>query len=71
MLRSDNLNWHDHGGYTETTASSLNVNSTDENKSKRIIVHKKLSDNCSKDVSESKCNIVNETLLQNKSAYVS
>ena len=30
MMRSDNLNWHDHGGYTEITAPSLNFNATDE-----------------------------------------
>ena len=30
MMRSDNLNWHYHGGYTEMTAPYLNVNATDE-----------------------------------------
>ena len=30
MMISDNLNWHNHGGYTEMTALSLNVNVTDE-----------------------------------------
>ena len=30
MMRSDNLNWHDHGGYTEMTAPYSNVNVTDE-----------------------------------------
>ena len=62
MMISDNLNWHDHGGYTEITAPSLNVNFTDKDESKYIIVHKKLSENCSTDLSESKRNIVNETL---------
>ena len=39
MMRSDNLNWYDHGGYTEMTASSSNVNVTDKDESKEIIVH--------------------------------
>ena len=30
MMRSDKLNWHDHGGYTEMTAPSSNFNVTDE-----------------------------------------
>ena len=34
MMRSDKLDWHDHGGYTEMTAPSLNVNVTDEDESK-------------------------------------
>ena len=71
MMRSDNLNWHYHGGYTEMTALSLNVNSTDEDESKRIIVHKGLSDNFSTDVSKSKRNTVNETLSHNNSKEIS
>ena len=71
MMRYDNLNWHDHGSYTKMTAPSLNVNVTDEDESKRIILHKSLSENCSTDLSESKRNIVNETLSQNNSADVS
>ena len=39
MMRSDTLNCHDYGGYTEITAPSSDVNSTDEAESKRIIVH--------------------------------
>ena len=70
MMRSDKLNWHDHGSYTEMTAPSSNVNVTDEDESKEIIVHKTLSENQSKDVSESECNIVHETLSQNNSADV-
>ena len=34
MIRSDKLNWHNHGSYTETTAPSSNVNATDEDESK-------------------------------------
>ena len=30
MMRSDNLNWHDHDGYTEMTAPSSKANVTDE-----------------------------------------
>ena len=53
------------------TAPSLDVNVTDTDESKRIIVHKNASENCSTDVSESKRNIVNENLSQNNSADVS
>ena len=66
MMRSDNLNWHDHGGYTEMTSPSLNVNVTDKYESKRIIVHKTLSENCSTDVSKSKRNIVKRNFIADK-----
>ena len=71
MIRSDNLNWHEHGGYTEMTAPSSNVNVTDEDKSNEIIEHENLSENNSTDVNESERNIVNETLLQKNYAEVS
>ena len=71
MTRSDILNWYDYGSYTEMTAPSLNVNATDEDESKRIIVHEGLSENCSTYVSESKRNIVNKKLSQNNSADIS
>ena len=61
MMIYNNLNWHDHGGYTEMTAPSLNVNAMDKDESKLIIVHGMLLDNCSTNVNESKRNIVNET----------
>ena len=32
MMRSNTRNWHDYGGYTEMTAPSSNVYSTDEEK---------------------------------------
>ena len=70
MMRSDKLNWHDHGSYTEITALSSNLNVTDEDESKEIIVHETLSENNSKDVSESERNIINKTLSQNNSANV-
>ena len=65
MMISDTLNWYDYGAYTEMTAPSSNVNSTDKDESKRIIVHKTLSQNCSANKDKSKQSIVNETLLQN------
>ena len=71
MMRSNNLNWYDHGGYTEMTAPSLNVNVMDEDESKHIIVHECLSENCSTDVSKSKQNIINKNLSQKNSADVS
>ena len=71
MMRSDNLNWYNHGGYTEMNAPSLNVNVMEEDESKCIIVHESLSGSCSTDLRESKRNIVNKTLLQNNYANVS
>ena len=68
MMGSDNLNRHDHGGYTEMTSPSSNVNVTDEDESKEIIVHKNLLEYSSTDISESERNIVNVTLSQNNSA---
>ena len=53
MMRSNNLNWPDCGGYTEMTAPSLNVNAMDGEESKRIMVHEDLSENCSTYVGES------------------
>ena len=70
-MRSNNLNWHYHGGYTEITDPSLNVNATDKEKSKRIIMHEGLLENFSTGVRKSKQNIVNGTLLHNNSADVS
>ena len=39
MMRSDKFNRHVHGSYSEETALSSNVNVTDEEDSKEIIVH--------------------------------
>ena len=47
MMRSNNLNWYDHSGYKEMTDASLNVNVTNEGKSKGSIAKKKLSQICS------------------------
>ena len=62
MMRYDQLNLHNHGSYAENTAPSLNVNVTDEDESKEIIVHETLSENKSKDVSELECNIIYKTV---------
>ena len=71
MMRSNNLNGHNYGGYTEINAPSLNVNFSDEDKSKFIIVHKSLSENRYTDINESKHNITKKTLSQNNIANVS
>ena len=71
MMLSNNLNCHDLGSYTEMTAPYFNVNATDEDESKRIIVHEGLSESCSTNKSKSKHSIVNKTILQNNSTEVS
>ena len=68
MIRSDKLNWYNHGGYTEMTAPYSNVNVTNESESKRNIVNEKLSQSCSTNKKKTKRSIVNETLLRNCSA---
>ena len=70
MMRSDQLNRHNHRRYAENTAPSLNVTVTDEDESKEIVVHKTLLENQSKDGGKSECNIVYETLSQKNSADV-
>ena len=65
MMIYDTLNWYNYGGYTEMTDPSLNVYSTDEDESKRIIVHEGLSQSCSSNEDKSKQSIVNKTLSQN------
>ena len=67
---SDTLNCHNFGGYTKNITTSSNVNSTDEDKSKCIIVHEFSSQNCSLSKDKSKQSIVNKTLPQNYSADV-
>ena len=71
MTRSDEHNRQVHGSYAEETAPSSNVDVTDEDKSKEIIVHETLSENKSKDVSKSECNIIHKTLSQKNSVDVS
>ena len=70
MMRSVAFNCHGYGGYTEMNALSLNVCSTIEDGSKRIIVHENLSQSYSANKDESKQSINNETLSQNYSADV-
>ena len=70
MMISDEHNRHMHISYEEETAPSSNVNVTNEDKSKEITMHKTLSENQSKDVSESECNIFHETLSQKNSTDV-
>ena len=52
------------------TDPSSKVYSTDEDESKRIIVHKTLSQNCSANEEKSEGIIVNKTISQNYSADV-
>ena len=77
MLRCGGYNHHVHDvhdGYEEEMAPSLDVNDTDEDESKKFIVHEPFdepsSENLYMDISESECNIVNETLSQNNSSHV-
>ena len=78
MMRcgDDNHNVHDvHDVYEEEIAPSSDVIDTDEDESKKSIVHepfhKTSSENLYMDVNESERNIVNETLSQNNSSDVS
>ena len=48
MMRSDKLNWYNHGGYTKIAAQYSNINITNGIESKRSIVNEKLSQNCSR-----------------------
>ena len=77
MLRCGEENHHVHNvhdGYEEEMDPSSNVNDTDEDKSNKSIVHgpfdEPSSENLYMGVSESECNIVNETLSHNNSSYV-
>ena len=45
MMRYDEHNRNVHNSYTEETSPPLNVNVTDEDESKEIIVHETLSEN--------------------------
>ena len=53
-----------------TAVPSSNFNVTDKDGSKEIIVHKTLSENNPKYISESERNIVNKTLSHNNSTDV-
>ena len=76
MMRSDNLNWYDHGGYKEMTAPYWNVNVTNKNKSKCSIVNKPFSQNfsakdnksCSTTKDKSECSNKKQKDAKNKVA---
>ena len=65
-MRCGENNHHVHDGYEEDMAPSSDINDTDEDGSTNSLVHehfhKPSSENIYMDVSESECNIVNETL---------
>ena len=65
MMRCGENNHHVHDGYEEEMSLSSDVNDTDKDESNNSIVHKPFhkpsSENIYMDVSESECNIVNET----------
>ena len=67
-------NHHVHDGYEKEMALSSDVNDTDEDESNNSIVHEPFdepsSENVIMDVSESECNIVNETSSQSNSSDV-
>ena len=64
MIRSNNLNWYEHGGYTEVTAPFLNINVTNKGKSKRSIANENLSQSCSTNKNKPKRIIFNKPLSQ-------
>ena len=68
MMICGEKNHHVHNGYEKELALSSDVNDTDEDESNNSIVHdffdRPSSENICMDVSESECNIVNETLSQ-------
>ena len=74
MIRCGENNHRVHGGYEEEMAPLSDVNDMDEDESNNSIAHEPLhkpsSENLSMGVSESECNIVNETLSQSNSSDV-
>ena len=74
MMRCGEKNHHVHDGYEKEMAPSSDINDTDEDESKKFIVHesfdKPSSENLIMDVSESECNIVNKTSSQSDSSDV-
>ena len=70
MMISDEHNRHVNGSYAEEIALSSNNNVTDKDEPKEIIVRETLSENQSKGISKSECNIAHKTLLQNNSVEV-
>ena len=74
MMRCGENNCHVHDGYEKYIAPSSEVNDTDEEESNNSIVHKPFdkpsSENLIMSVSESECNIFNETSSQSDSSDV-
>ena len=74
MMRCGENNHHVHNGYEKEMAPSSDVNNKYEDESNNSIVHetfyKPSSENLFMDVSESECNIVNETSSQSDSSNV-
>ena len=70
MMIYDKHNRHVHGSYTRNIAWSPNDKVTNEDETEENIVQETLSVSISKDVSESECKIVHETLLQKNSVNV-
>ena len=68
MSRADGPNSHVYPVITEMTDLSSHIFSTNKDKSKGIIVHKTLPQNCSTDEEKSKHSIINKTSSQNCSA---
>ena len=68
MMRCGENNHHVHDGYEKEMAPSSDVNDTDEDESNNSIVHEPFDETSSENlimvVSESECNIVNETSSQ-------
>ena len=74
MMRCGENNHHVHEVYEEEMAPSSDVNDTDEDESNNSILHKPFHkpslEHLSMDVSESECNIFNETLSHSDSPDV-
>ena len=78
MMRCSKNNHHVHDGYEEDMAPSSDVNDTDEDtdkdESKNPILHDPFEEpsleNLIMNVSESECNIVDETLSQSNSSNI-
>ena len=68
MMRSNKINWHNHGVYKKMTAPYSNVIVMNESELKRSIVNEKLTESGSTNENKSKRSIVNEPLLQKCSA---
>ena len=66
MMRSDKINWYDHGGYKETTAPYSNFYVRNESESKCSIVHQTLLQKYSAKENELRSTKNNESEFVNK-----